>query len=114
MAFADLLAHALTIYEPETTVTDRYGNDVLELIPVQSVRGRVDMTTAGGQGRELLDDRDTRVTYATIFLPANANVSGTSVIQWDGRRFHVHGEPSYIYGATSLHHIELTAREVEG
>lgn len=117
MSFANRLIHTVTIFNPQATPdedTTRYGDEGRGQDAGTASPALVQASLAGGQAREQLGGRDTATASYMVFLPANADVSALSVLEWDGKRLSVFGQPAYVYDSTSLHHIEVTAEEVQG
>ena len=112
MSFDALLMHTVTIYNPaETGNTDRYGNEEVADDEGVEYPARV-MPTGTGETDDL--SRDTRTTSFQVFLPKTAAVDSLSLVDWEGYRYKVQGEPRMINGHSSLHHIELFMERAEG
>ena len=113
MSFAALLIHTVLIYNPEDDddLTDRYGNTITSDGEGVSTPARV-----APLGANETDDlsRDTRSTSLKVFLPKTADVDALSLIEWEGNRYRVTGEPNVIDGRSSPHHIELNMERTEG
>jgi hypothetical protein len=109
MSFTQLLIHTVVVYNPTSTTTDpRYGDEVLVMDAGTTVKGRVDVESS----TETLNDRDTRVTKAKLFLDPDVVISALSEWTWSGRRFRVNGEPITYYDSASPHHIEAESEEI--
>lgn len=111
MSFTDLLrAGEVTIFNPTTTGTDRYGNDVVGFDTGTSVPGLVQQLSTD----ELLLNRDTRETIYMVFLKPDAPVTSLSQLEWQGRRLAVTGDPDLVEDRDGPHHYELTAVRFQG
>lgn len=113
MSYDALLIHEVTIVnKSEGTETTIYGDPIDTESTVTSV-ARVEQTT-GLQGVEDLAGQDRLTTVFTVFLPADTEVDGASIIEWEGKRLQVFGDPAEVYDSTGAHHMELRAEEITG
>ena len=115
MSFSSLLIHTVQILAQSEGAEDRYGNTEQVFTPGASYNARVQQVRSTSQGgREILASRDTRVTWYTVYLPANAPFDALDMLLWNGKRLQVDGEPAKVDDSSGSHHVELIAREVAG
>jgi len=111
MTLESLLIHSVTIYPvTENGTTDRYGNP--EAVEGSGVTypARVQQETS----TEDLINRDTRATTYTMFLPPDAAIDALSIVEFDGRRMRVVGEPEVANDGIGPHHIEAALEVFAG
>ncbi len=126
-----LLNQTATIWNPQSSGPDSYGND----IPVYVAAGNHPCRIQPWKGAEFEFDRDTRRTYYRILLDQRAAgvLSGRSritlgtrsqrgtILDSDlgspenrGEIYEVYGAPEVLHKRIAVSHVEATLRTLEG
>ena len=102
--------HRVMVINPAEGDEDLYGNTSEEDAPGVPYWGRVGQLST----EELLKNRDTTVTRYSLRLPLEADLRPTSVVEYEGRRYTVEGEPATIWKAHRPSHLRAILQRVEG
>ena len=114
MAFTKLLIHTVGIAKRTTGTTDRYGNETIVFLPPVDVIGRMEQLAMGSQrAKEILDNRDTRITWFRLFLDPDVDISSLDRVVWEGRTFEVDANPVVWPGRHGPHHITAVLKEID-
>jgi len=91
--------------------TDRYNNPEPDWdhATEQDTAGWLQSTSA----IEQLGDRDTVISYHTLYLPADAPVQATDRLRIEGITYEVDGVPRTARTPSGPHHLELSLQVVE-
>ena len=114
MSFESLLIHSVTVYNRVAGIEGRYGDESEVWDAGTSYPARVQSLSIGDRVREFLVNRDTVRAWFEIYMLPNVNVNAQSVIEWEGKRLSVDGQPSAVFDGTGLHHVRIVAVEVVG
>ena len=115
MSFTSLLIHSVQLILQSEGAEDRYGNTTQVFTPGATVNARVQPVRSTSQGgRELLANRDMRVAWFQVFLPAGTAIDALDMLTWNGKTLQIDGPPALVYDGTGEHHIEAVARLIEG
>lgn len=83
-----LFTETVTLLAREVTGVDEYGNDVVSWTSSSSPAW-LDQRN----GMESTDAREQSVANMWLFLPLEVQVDAVDKVVWDGREWHVDGEP---------------------
>ncbi|GGQ81283.1 phage head completion protein [Streptomyces flaveolus] len=114
-----VLPHLVEVEHPATR-TDRYGNEVADWTPGQTVRTAVWAWVQQNMSSEDNDQRAAQLGEWTLLCnPIDATgqpltVYGADRVHWGALRFEVNGPPGPAYTPTELHHYEIRLKTVEG
>lgn len=111
MAFDDLLIDTITVYTVSAGTTDRYGNPTDDLSSGVEYAARVEPFKVeeleGGR-------RDTRIALFRVFTDADAIITGTSLVDYQGTRYEVFGDVKMYEDGVGPHHLEFELRGITG
>jgi|ERR1051326_3909215 head-tail adaptor len=113
MSFNSLLIHSIAVMSWSASTADRYNNPTSVFTSSGTYAARVEqINTAGRRSQEILAGRDTTLTWFEIFVGPSVSVKARDRIVWGSRTLEVDGAPVLRYNSTSLHHIEIIAKEI--
>lgn len=102
--------HTVTVITPTDGSEGLYGNTE----PVEGVGVEHPARVGPGGSEELKAGRTTTVTERSLRLPLDADISATSIVEWQGDRYTVEGEPTVINGTKRASHIRARIQKVTG
>ncbi len=110
MSIEALMIDTVTVYTVTDGATDKYGNITADESSGVDYPARVQQESS----TENLEDRDTRRTLYTAFLPADAVVTALDVVEYEGLQMRVVGDPDIVQNAVGPHHQELVLEHFAG
>jgi len=111
MSFESLLIHTVGVRTHTEGAADRYGNPAITYGAPVIVSARVEQVR-DPRAKEILQDRDTRLTWFRVFFLPTVTVTALDLIEWGSRTFEVDGEPITWYDEFDAHHITAIVREI--
>ena len=115
MTFTHLLTHRVAIHHFGVTGVDRYNNDIVGELGVDTPdqpNARVDAVSAD----EDIRDRDQQTQRFLVFFDAGVEVTGSDELTWldEDLRLKVDGQPLRTDDGEGAHHLELFAYVITG
>ena len=110
MSMNAMLRESVIVYNRTDGAADVFGNAADTFDVGTASPAWVQQQTVS----EEITDRDVRISFFKVVLPADAPIYFDSEIEWNDLRMRVDGKPQEFYNHHGIHHIEVLAQLVEG